>query len=215
MMSDLSFRVDAVRFNEMVSNAALFTPKNGVTEGNALFAVVADIFWMYASDNFVIVRDETPASFNDEKTERTFLIPVAQLKAADMWSRKVPEGPITLSFDLDELTLSAEGVEDIFFCVGDFAAEPWAALGDLVNKDSVDSGGNPDRYKTWALNPERLRNIARLKVGKDDHPIDLRQATLPGWEDVALWQFRLGPNIRGVITPMDRDKLRDRGCHLW
>lgn len=207
--------VDVPRLNELFWNLSLMTPKVGVTEGNALLWFCDTTLTGYACDDFILVEDVVQTDQTGLDISR--LVAVDQLKKADAWTRMVTGENVQISFDDDGIILRGEvpeGSPDTFVIeTTPFEADPWTNLIHMLDQ-VVQPGKLPDRYLRWALNPDRLRNIARMKT-PGDNPIDFSQCSLNGFGDVATWAFKLGPTVTGVITPMDRDKLRERGCSLW
>ncbi len=92
--------------------------------------------------------------------------------------------------------------------------ELWSTCVSMISEDVWSSGVNHKDYFTWAINPDRLAQMKRIK-GQADNPIDFRMASFESLGIDTAWQFLLGPSIRGVIIPMDRGLLRKAEKIIW
>lgn len=203
-----SISVEAVRFNQMLWNALLFTPKAGVTNGRVFFSVRTESHWdltVFACDDFVVVQDSTPFRNTEQDNavafdNTQFALPLAVVKALETATRTIT-GDIEISI--------AEGK---FLCLDsdqevEVPEQIWGDLTELVGTEWAPTEFALDFY----LNPDRLKQIPRMKI-PGDHPVGFRYA-LHG--DQTMVPFIYGPTVRGVITSMDEKVLIERGVYIW
>lgn len=211
-----NFQIEATQLNELFWNLALFTPKNGTTDGRALINVIGSGITGLACDDYIVIQDRREV-FLRQEVGLMLTVSVADLKTIETWSRKA-EGLLTVGYDGGQLTFVGEGSElkDISQTIESrrVAGEMWSQIGAFVDDNTLTGTVDVDRYEKWALNPDRLKNIPRLKI-PDDHPVDFRMCTISGFEDVATWQFKYGPTIIGCVMPMDREVLKTKGVSMW
>lgn len=213
----ISFELPAGRLSQLLWNMALYTSKVGVTEGAILFLINGPSLIAYACDDYIAISDEAyPTSIIGTGVAK-LVASLEQTKLVEAWSRKLSsEDRVIVKIDLDESLMVFESSDS--YQVIDVDSDPgdvWTDIAYIIDDESQQSIGSSANWDTWAINPDRLKNLSRLKL-PDDSPIDFKKKTVRVQNHtIAAWKFLMGPTIRGVVMPMDRDVLKEKGCTLW
>lgn len=209
-------KISTVRLNEALWNGLLFTPKDGITEGKIFVAYDGDlgVFQVYASDNFITIEDNTPVE-NSDLDSFSFQISITEAKRVEGWLRNVVDEFVVMFVEDDNFTLAGEinpssGVDSEIRVSYTYPNDVWADLLDIFeHANRMDA--EPVAWVAWALNLDRLKQLGRLK-GTGHNLIDFLSLSY-GVDHV--WGMKIGNNISGVLLPMNRSRLRERGCVLW
>ncbi len=179
-------------------NTRIYSMKSASIEGGSLWIQGALTIRVVSSDDYIILTD------------------TAQVVGAGGASYEV------MSYDqLEGLSKALEAHEDDYFDLGDVSIESDSPhMGTLAEADQIvfevdhyGTVGGP----TFAVAPQRLAKFRLVKPG--GFPIDIRsfeEAVCDGLINRILG-YRIGPTVRGVIAPLDREKLKGKytGEELW
>lgn len=207
----MNFVVDGVRLMELLWNVLLFANKSGATKGDVHFSIDPETKRLYAvaCDDFVVVQDNIELTSSD-LSYFSFTLDNASVKALEKKSRDWKETvDISLLTSVGEIQVG--NFESIKFDLPD--TELWKLLVDVVQTETPSLTAPSD----WYLNPDRLKNIPRMKIeghrdpDKRDQPVAFRY--IQG--DQIMLAFLYGPSVRGVITSMDEEVLKKRGVTMF
>ncbi len=215
--------VNAVRLNQLLWNATLFTTKTGATEGRVFFSVRVGAHWditMFACDDFIVVQDSVAFSVTEQENAvviepMQFTISVADLKEFEKATRDIKENiDITImdghiGFVQVEPADSGETEEVVYSYAYTHPGQVWGYLIELTEAGQEFSGDFTGT--TFYINPDRFKQIPRMKI-EGDHPLAFRYGQV---EEQQMIGFRYGPTVRGTITSMDIEKLIAREVHIW
>ncbi len=206
--------VDAVRFNQLLWNATLFTNKTGATEGRVFFSLRVGEHWditMFACDDFIVVQDSIPFGITEQENAVVieplqFTMSLADVKELEKQTREFKEQFI---FTIVDDALSYTSGDDVHEFPFEGPSQVWGYLIEVAEAGqqfSADFTGT-----TFYINPDRLKQIPRMKID-GDHPLAFRYGR---FEDQQMIGFRYGPLVRGTITSMDVAVLKERAVHIW
>lgn len=189
-------RVLTTDLHRLAYNALLYSKVNSDVKGYSLWIRGAHGIRVVANDNYFILSDRCDATEYSGQPLYA-LAAVAELRAAERLLAKETE---------DYVDISDFGI---------FSPEPEAIVQRLMDADEMVFGTELLKRaptSTFAIAADRLRKLALVKPG--DYPIDLRVFGGPGGQSVA---YRIGPTVRGLIAPLNRDKLKGLygGDELW
>lgn len=170
----------------MAWNASLYSNQNSAARGRVLWILGPRGCRVVATDDYVVLVDTTEGAFNPGA--QYLLMELKELKGLEKGLREDADG----LYDLDLLPgdpLDVETVSELEL----YAADQLVAEAQTLNQAF--------ELSTFAVAPDRLRNLARVKPG--DYPIDLKIFS----QETELLAFKIGPTVTGVIAPLDRDEL--------
>ena len=198
------FIADPVRLNQLLWNVLLFSNKNGAVKGDVYFTICDNVLYAVSCDDFIIMEDKIAlieGSHDGDSPNREFTISNADLKLIEKYSRDYKE---TITIILGEGTIKVGATE---YSIGSPDLELWPILVELVGQDTPSTVPPADFY----INPDRLKQIPRMKID-GDHPVAMRYIAA---DDQVMLAFLHGTSVRGILTSMSVEVLRDRGVHMW
>jgi hypothetical protein len=190
-------RVRTVELHRAAYNALQYSNKNSALKGDVIWIRGAHGLRVVATDDYFILVDQVDALEYSGKPE-TRVMNLAGLKELE----KLLRGDNTEWMDLDLLDLSEPN--DVQWSTQSLLEADRLVFDSDKWKESTATG--------FALAPDRLRRLALVKPG--EHPIDIKVFENDGEQMLA---FRIGPTVRGLIAPLNRDTLRGiyDGEELW
>lgn len=211
----MKLSVNAERINQLLWNALLFTPKGGAVEGKIFFSVKDQELFVFACDDFIVVRDKVTLVTGKSTLEhKQFALPIAAVKDMEAETRKA-KGDVEVQLDAGQFSLDGEGMAVVQHQT-EHPSQVWGDLVELLN--SAERFEDGATASTFYLNPDRLKQIPRMKIeghmpkDKQDQPLCFRYGSL---NDQVMLAFKLGPSVAGLITSMDESVLRGRGVVVW
>lgn len=205
-------KIPALDLDRIIQNALLYADPKAMRVREVLFDTPGDgNLYVYSFDDYVAVVDSTPCDLLLRKDPFSFTI--EDIEALGTWIKKdkkvvhkyeidIRTKMTGLLFECDE-TSSDEDSDNIF--IADRApSEVWDTIFETLNLD-LEGFYIPD----WAIRPERLVKLARLKADKEA-PIVIRGVAL---RHKFLIQFKKGRSIVGAIMPVDQDLVDED--YLW
>lgn len=194
----------------LTANALLYVNAKSLrTLGLSRFRVVGDKLSMLASDDYIAVYDT--ADITDNKEEVDFYLDKDALTKLEAYSRsnKKFDGDLNFSKDYDKLTFSV-GEDSITVELPEFKESVFENY-DLAEHFLFDEEDFPPTLTTvWALHPDRVAKLYRLKQQGEGAPIDMIFCETNG---EPLVRFRYGLTILGIIAPIRREVVDDK--FLW
>lgn len=184
-------QVNPVRFAEALWNATLYAAKDGPTGANVCITTSQAGLQVIGFDGFAMVSTVVPLI--GEEISFWSVVSANDMKKLERELRDSKDETYEIAREIFPSYECPEG--DI-----------WEDLTGLHRTSDVMLAG------AWAVNPSRLANLGRLKSGGED-PIDLRLVEL----DVGghAWEFLMGENVRGFVSILDRDLLKESGKKTW
>ena len=196
-------KIPAPDLDRIVQNALLYADPKAMRVREVLFDTPGNgNLYVYSFDDYVVVRDYAPYDLLLKKDPFSFSI--EDVETLGTWikmdKKVVHKYEITiipkmtgLVFECDD-TSSDEESDSIFVSYFD-PSEVWDTIFETLDLD-LDGFYAPD----WAIRPERLVKLARLKADKEA-PIVIRGVEL---KQKFLVQFKKGKSIVGAIMPVDQ-----------
>lgn len=186
----------------MLYNAALFSNKSSAVKGNVLFIPFRNNLVVISTDEYVVVKDETPwVSAPQEDRLKTWVTTQSALKELERTLESSDSHNIhlkELTFDLDiepnSFDLLNQAEEALSFC--------------QKQHDTFQYDPPPDNF---SVHPERLKKLSLIKPRK--YPIDFKFFR----QESEFLGFRIGPTVSGIIATLDREFLKEKytGKELW
>lgn len=203
-------KIPAQELDRIIQNSLLFCDKKAIRLNEILLSFTPDVVYAYSCDDYVAVSDSL--EYEDGFTQ-DMSIPVADAEKLGEWIKKdrktVHKYDITIRpkftgiiFGCDET--SSEDEDDNIFITYKAPSDSW----NLV-KILLDPSASEVSYYGFAIRPERLTKLSRLKADKEA-PIDLRGVKV---NDHFIVQFRRGETLVGAIMPVTRQAVREE--FLW
>lgn len=187
-------KVQATDLHRIVYNTRQYAVKSGSVEGASLWIRGASSLRVVSSDDFIILVDKTEV---DTHSNAQYWV-VDRDTLEGVWKRveKEPEG----LFDLAEISTVDNHI--------------W--LETLDEADQVVH--ETDHFDTipvtgFAVSPSRLTKLRLIKPG--GYPIDIKAFRSPTGPTEEVIGFRIGPTVRGVIAPLNRETQELPEGSLW
>jgi hypothetical protein len=205
-------KIPAAELDRLVQNALLYSDPKAMRLQEVLFETPGDgNLYVFACDDYVAVSDYAFFDLRVRKFPFAFSIP--DLEVLGDWIKKdkkvVHKFGITIQpkmtgviFECDETSTDEES--DNIFLSDQKPSELWGTVFEILNLD-LEGFYAPD----WAIRPERLVKLARLKAAKEA-PIVIRGVEL---KQKFLVQFKKGSSIVGAIMPVDQSYVDED--FLW
>lgn len=201
-------KIPAPDLDRLIQNLLLYADPKAMRIQEVLFETPGDgNLYGYSCDDYVAVSDFIPCDIRIRKFPFSFSIP--DLEALGDWIKKdkkvvhkygieIRPKMTGVIFECDETSTDEDA--DNFFIADRKVSELWNTVFEILNLD-LDGFYAPDFYAPdWAIRPERLVKLARLKADKEA-PIVIRGVEL---KQKFLVQFKKGKSIVGAIMPVDQ-----------
>lgn len=173
----------------MAWNASLYSNTHSEARGRTLWILGARGCRVVATDDYVAIVDHQDADL--DPWAQYILMDLKDLKGLERGLREDADGLFDLAL-LPGDPLDVEAVSDLAL----YYADQLTAEAQTLSQSFECS--------TFAVAPDRLRNLARVKPG--DYPIDLKVFS----HETEMLGFKVGPTVTGLIAPLDRDLLREQ-----
>ena len=205
-------KIPAAELDRLVQNALLYSDPKAMRLQEVLFETPGDgNLYVFACDDYVAVSDY--ASFDLRVRKFPFAFSIEDIETLGDWIKKdkkvVHKFGITIQpkmtgdiFECEETSTDEES--DNIFLSDRKPSELWGTVFEILNLD-LEGFYAPD----WAIRPERLVKLARLKAAKEA-PIVIRGVEL---KQKFLVQFKKGSSIVGAIMPVDQSYVDED--FLW
>lgn len=205
-------KIPALDLDRVIQNVLLYADPKAVRLQEILFETPGDgNLYVYSCDDYVAVSDYTSIDLPVRK--HPFSFSIEDIDALGTWIKKdkkvVHKYDITIRpkmtgviFECED-TSSDEDSDNIFIS-DQTPSELWDTVFEILNLD-LEGFYAPD----WAIRPERLVKLARLKADKEA-PIIIRGVEL---KQKFLVQFKKGRTIVGAIMPVDQTFVDED--YLW
>lgn len=190
-------RVLTSDLRRLAYNALLYSSKHSVYSGDVIWIRGAHGVRVVSTDDYFVIIDRADATEYSGAPE-TQVMDTVFLKQLEKDLREEKDEyfdlemlPTCFPEDHEEAIEALEEADVLAFEVDQWQAWP---------------------ISTFAVAPDRLRKLSLVKPG--EYPIDIRSF---GPADNQLLGFRIGPTVRGLISPLDRDHLKELydGEELW
>lgn len=205
-------KIPALDLDRVIQNVLLYADPKAVRLQEVLFETPGDgNLYVYSCDDYVAVSDYTPIDLPIKKYPFSFSI--EDVDALGTWIKK--DKKVVHKYDIIvrpkmtgvifecEDTSSDEDSDNIFLSE-QAPSELWDTVFEIIDLD-LEGFYAPD----WAIRPERLVKLARLKADKEA-PIIIRGVEL---KKKFLVQFKKGRSIVGAIMPVDQTYVDED--YLW
>lgn len=206
-------KIPAPDLDRIIQNALLYADQKAIRLQEILFETPGDgNLYVYSCDDYVAVSDYAPFDLRLRKFPFSFSI--ADVDTLGDWIKKdkkvvhkyeidIQPKMTGMIFECDET--SSDDEPDNIFLEETVPSDLWeTVIHELLNLD-LEGFYAPD----WAIRPERLVKLARLKAEKEA-PIIIRGVELKG---KFLVQFKKGRSIVGAIMPVDQSYVDED--YLW
>lgn len=205
-------KIPAQDLDRIVQNALLYADPKAIRLQEVLFETPGDgNLYVYSCDDYVAVSDYAP--FDLRLRRFPFSFKVEDVEKLGAWIKQdkkvVHKYEITIQpkmtgiiFECDDTSTDEDS--DNIFLTDRNPSSLWGTVSEILNLD-LDGFYAPD----WAIRPERLVKLARLKADKEA-PIIIRGVEL---KQKFLVQFKKGRSIVGAIMPVDQDYVDED--YLW
>lgn len=205
-------KIPALDLDRVIQNVLLYADPKAVRLQEVLFETPGDgNLYVYSCDDYVAVSDYTSIDLPVRK--HPFSFSIQDVDALGDWIKKdkkvVHKYDITIRpkmtgviFECEDTSSDEES--DNFFISDRAPSDLWGTVFEILNLD-LEGFYAPD----WAIRPERLVKLARLKADKEA-PIIIRGVEL---KQKFLIQFKKGRTIVGAIMPVDQTYVDED--YLW
>lgn len=205
-------KIPALDLDRVIQNVLLYADPKAVRLQEILFETPGDgNLYVYSCDDYVAVSDYTSIDLPVRK--HPFSFSIQDVDALGDWIKKdkkvVHKYDITIRpkmtgviFECEDTSSDEES--DNFFISDRAPSDLWGTVFEILNLD-LEGFYAPD----WAIRPERLVKLARLKADKEA-PIIIRGVEL---KQKFLIQFKKGRTIVGAIMPVDQTYVDED--YLW
>ncbi len=189
---------NAIQFSSRDSSLGgvvwFITQPNDGDGNNALLDV-------YASDDYVAMRDQSPMI---TEQETSFYLGLKEVKELEKWLRD-KEGEVELECPADVLGVRASDSAGPIFTTLQIVSEPpdFSEVVEVVHREvNPFTGEFSPSAEPFAIRAERFTKFRLLKTPespscKDGYPVDFL------WDGVIL-RWKCGPVLKGVVAPLAR-----------
>lgn len=209
----MPLKIPAPELDRIVQNALLYADEKAMRLNEVLFTSNPGYLGVYSCDDYVVVHDYCSA----DSPLRDFALSVSNTKDLGDWIKKdkkvVHKYDITIRskmtgmiFECDEVPYedSDEESPGLFFSDSPTNWDSWKLVFELLNEDNM-----PRVIPDFAIRPERLAKLARLKADKEA-PIHMRGIDI---NNHLIIQFKKGLTLTGAIMPVDQSYVKEE--FLW
>jgi hypothetical protein len=207
----VGIKVPAPELDRLIQNALLYADEKAMRLNEILLHSKDDRLYIYSCDDYVAVSDWTVLPGVVRKSPIAFTI--SDIDKLAEWIKKdkkvVHKYDITVQpkmtgviFECEDT--SSDDESDNIFLSDIVPSENWSVVHKILDLE-LDGFYIQD----WAIRPERLSKLWRLKANKEA-PISIRGVTL---SDRLLIQFKKGRTLVGAIMPVDQSYVDED--FLW
>lgn len=204
-------KIPAPDLDRIIQNVLLYADPKSMHLNEVLFESAGGKLYAYSCDDYVAVSDYV--DFNYPIRKHPFSFSIEDLDRVGDWIKKdkkvVHKYDIIIRpkmtgviFECDDTSTDEES--DNIFIPDIVPSGNWNTVFEVLNLD-LEGFYAPD----WAIRPERLVKLARLKADKEA-PIVIRGVEL---KQKFLVQFKKGRTIVGAIMPVDQTYVDED--YLW
>lgn len=206
----MSFKVPAPELDRVIQNVLLYADPKAMKLNEILFVFSGAQLRVYSCDDYVTVCDSLTT---DLGLDYVFSLKIEDVDKLGDWIKQdkkvVHKYSITLQKKMTGMLFECEDTStddesDNIFLSEIIPSEAWDLVFQLLDEDA-----ERRMIGNFAIRPERLTKLARLKADKEA-PIDQRGVDINGY---LIIQFRKGSTLRGAIMPVTREKVKEE--FLW
>lgn len=183
-----------------VWNLLLFSDKNSPSGPEVEFMVseLGPLLVVSATDGIIGYTESFELLPDDTQRPGIWYLSITELKEIQKTLKEAPESSAT-ALNLGGLYGHTTPAVDGF----------WQDMEGVYEGIELDGPWGPEgriEASPWGIRFERFRVLSRLRSG-GDYPMDFIQLEAPGGSDYIA--YRVGPRIRGFISPVNRDVVRE------
>jgi hypothetical protein len=204
-------KVPAQELDRLIQNVLLYADEKAMRLNEILIYSKDDRLYAASCDDYVAVSDWI--LLPDSTISRSMAFLISDIDALGDWIKKdkkvvhkydikIQPKFTGLLFECDETSSDEES--DNFFVTETIISKNWDVVDRILD---LNLPGFP--IGDWAVRPERLQKIARLKADKEA-PIHIKGSKL---SDRLLIQFKKGRSLVGAIMPVVLDDINEE--FLW
>lgn len=198
-------KIPAPDLDRLVQNVLLYSDKKAIRLQEVFFVFGGETLSAYACDDYIAVGDSIPLEEYYQIPEMAFT--VADTEKLGEWIKK--DKKVVHKTDIEvkrKMTGFLFDADDDSIFINDIAPnfEAWDLVFDLLSEEN-----RPMMILDYAVRPERLVKLARLKSDKEA-PLHFRGVDINGH---LIVQFKKGATCVGAIMPVDKSYVKEE--FLW
>lgn len=202
-------KILAEDLHRLCYNAQQFSHKDSSLGGVVMFAAGEDGFALYASDDYVAMKDEAPG---DVEAGAIFYLGLKEVKELEKWLRD-KEGHLEIILHDDEIEVDPVALSSLPLPI---VSDPpdFSSVVEVIHSEPnpVAEDYYPASREPFAIRGERFTKFRLLKTPespscKDGYPVDFK------W-DGRLLRWKCGPFLLGVVGPLARHSYDADGVEV-